>query len=302
MLSSGTQLDQEQRRKLTLINRSGHHLLMLINDILELSRIETGRLDLQLAPVDLRMLFNAVLAAVRLRTDPGQVELLLRCDAAPAVVMADGAKLRQVLLNLLSNAVKFAGRGQVTLTVQPLAATLADPTDGKLRLYFSVSDNGPGIAAPDQQQIFQPFVQGETAATKTGTGLGLTISREFVRLMGGELELDSTVGAGATFWFVLDLEPCEAPPAPTPAEALLRAMDELGALAMPAGPAAPDQVELQMLAPAQRAALKEAVANLDLASVDEVISQIEQQQPALAAHVRRMVAAAQFPQLWEQLD
>jgi len=302
MLSSEGQLDDEQRRRLALINQSGHHLLTLINDILELSKIETGQLALQLAPVDLGMLFEAVLAAVRLRTDPGQVQLQLRSESAPAVVLADGAKLRQVLLNLLSNAVKFTGSGKVTLTAQPLARTPGDTADGKLRLYFAVSDTGPGIAAPHQEEIFQPFVQGEAPATRAGTGLGLTISREFVRLMGGELKLDSMLGAGSTFWFVLEVAPCEAPPAPTPAEALLQAMDELGALPLPALAAAAGEPDLRLLAPNQRAALKEAVAHLDLAGVEEVIAELEAQQPALAAQVRRMVAAAQFPRLWALLD
>jgi hypothetical protein len=232
------------------------------------------------------------------------VQLQLRSESAPAVVLADGAKLRQVLLNLLSNAVKFTGSGKVTLTAQPLARTPGDAADGngKLRLYFAVSDTGPGIAAPHQEEIFQPFVQGEAPATRAGTGLGLTISREFVRLMGGELKLDSMLGVGSTFWFVLEVAPCEAPPAPTPAEALLQAMDELGALPMPALEAAAGEPDLHLLAPAQRAALKEAVANLDLAGVEEVIAELEAQQPAVAAQVRRMVAAAQFPQLWALLD
>ena len=304
MLSGEAGLDEGQRRKLALINRSGHHLLMLINDILELSRIETGRLELQLAPVDLRMLFAAVMTAVRLRTDSGKIELQLNCDAAPEVVLADGAKLRQVLFNLLSNAVKFCNCGLVTLTVQPQTTEAA--AAGKRRLRFAVSDTGPGIAAPDLEQIFQPFVQADTPATQAGTGLGLTISREFVRLMGGELELDSTVGAGSTFWFELDLEPCAAPPAPSPADVLRETMNELGALTLqPAAlpvDGADAGAELQALPPRQRAALKDAVASLNLAGVEDLIAEIERQQPAAAARVRRMVAAAQYPQLWELLD
>ncbi len=275
---------------------------MLINDILELSKIETGRLELQLAPVDLRMLFGAVMAAVRLRTDPGKIELQLQCDDAPVVVVADGAKLRQVLFNLLSNAVKFSGGGKVTLAVQPLAG--ADANQQRLR--FAVNDTGPGIAAPDQEQIFQPFVQADTPATQAGTGLGLTISREFVRLMGGELEVDSTVGTGSTFWFVLDVEPCVAPPAPSQAESLLDAVDEPGALARQPAVLSLDDLdgntELQALPPRQRAALKDAVAKLDLAGVEELIAEIERQQPTAAARVRCMVAAARYPQLWELLD
>ncbi|MFA9217633.1 MAG: ATP-binding protein [Sphingomonadaceae bacterium] len=293
MLAAVPQLDDEQRRKLALINRSGHHLLMLINDILELSRIETSSLELQLAPVDLRMLFAAVLSAVRLRTDPELVDLQLHCNAAPAVVLADGAKLRQVLLNLLSNAVKFVGSGQVSLTVQPLLTPGAALPQGQLRLHFAVSDTGPGIAAPDQEAIFQPFVQAGTAATKAGTGLGLTISREFVRLMGSELKLDSTVGSGSTFWFVLTVQECAS-------AAALPQRDPVVA-AVPAAEAAASAADLQGLDPAQRSALKDAVARLDAAGIEAAIGSFEAALPDVAAGVRRMVAAAQFPQLWELL-
>jgi signal transduction histidine kinase len=321
MLGGEAQLEQEQRRKLGLIHRSGLHLLTLINDILELSRIETGQLSLQLAPVDLRLLFDMVLDAVRLQADPARVALQLDCAGAPAVVMADGAKLRQVLWNLLSNGVKFVGSGQVRLSVQPVPAASAGAGAGFtagdiVRLRFAVSDTGPGIAAPDREHIFQPFVQADTPATQAGTGLGLTISREFVRLMGGELELDSTVGAGSTFWFTLDLEVCEAPPAATmesaSGAAFIAAPEEAErtgerADAGPgsgAGTAPADTLAaaLRQLSAGQRDALKQAVAILDLASVADLIAEIEQRQPVLAARLRRMASAAQYPQLWELLD
>jgi len=297
-LASGRNLDAEQLRKLDMIKRSGHHLLTLINDILELSRIETGKLELQLAPVDLPALYETVLGMVRLRADPNHVELRLRSDGTPAVIMADGAKLRQVLHNLLSNAVRYVRQGHVELRVQREARL-----DGaRLRLKFAVSDTGPGIAGPDQEQIFQPFVQADsTPATQSGTGLGLTISREFVRLMGSELMVDSELGEGSTFWFVLEVEECAVPSAQREADAPLIT---LGAAVQADDGATgrPTAEELRALPAYVRQTLKDAVASLDIAGISKQIATIGRSDPALAARLRRMVSAAQFQQLWALLE
>ena len=198
LLANSNAMNAEEKHKLAMINRSGHHLLTLINDILELSKIESGRVELTLEAVDLRGLLDAALEMVQLRAEQAGISLQLRADGLPAVVRADGAKLRQVLLNLLSNAVKFVGRGSVTLEV------LARPLPGdQVALAFAVRDTGPGIATGDIERIFQPFVQADTPATQAGTGLGLPISRQYVRLMGSELTVQSQPGAGATFAFTL---------------------------------------------------------------------------------------------------
>ncbi|CAN7702972.1 ATP-binding protein [Pseudoduganella sp. LjRoot289] len=191
-----------QKEQLAMINRSGHHLLTLINDILELSKIESGRSELQLAPVDLDTLFESVLEMVRQRASEHGTALRLDCAGVPQVIMADGAKLRQVLLNLLSNAVKFTRRGKVTLSVRGNAGAGRGDT---VRLRFAVADTGPGIAEDDQRRIFQPFVQAANGSGQSGTGLGLTISREYVQLMGGDLQLQSAPGEGSTFSFTLEV-------------------------------------------------------------------------------------------------
>ncbi|NRR28954.1 response regulator [Oxalobacteraceae bacterium] len=201
LLAGEEAITPQQRDKLGMINRSGHHLLVLINDILELSKIETGRVELQLMPVDLSSLLDAALEMVQLRATQNGVALNLQCGELPAVVLADSAKLRQVLLNLLSNAVKFAGHGNVTLAVRAVPLQLQ-----RVRLHFAVSDTGAGIAEQDRERIFEPFVQADTPATQAGTGLGLAISREFVQLMGGELQLETELGSGSTFSFALELE------------------------------------------------------------------------------------------------
>jgi PAS domain S-box-containing protein len=201
LLQNDPVLGAPQKEQLAMINRSGHHLLTLINDILELSKIESGRTELQLMPVDLYGLFESVLEMLRLRASQSGIALKLDVAGAPQVILADGAKLRQVLLNLLSNAVKFTERGSVTLSVRGSAADR-----DTVRLRFAVIDTGPGISQDDRNRIFQPFIQAGSPSSQAGTGLGLTISREFVQLMGGDLQLQSAPGAGSTFGFTLTVQ------------------------------------------------------------------------------------------------
>ncbi|KQV86685.1 hypothetical protein ASD15_29330 [Massilia sp. Root351] len=212
LLQNDRDVGEPQKEQLAMINRSGHHLLTLINDILELSKIESGRTELQLLPVDLHSLFDSVLGMLRLRAAQHGIALKLEAAGVPQVILADGPKLRQVLLNLLSNAVKFTEHGKVTLSVRGSAAE-----GDTVRLRFAVVDTGPGIAEDDRHRIFQPFIQAGSATSQAGTGLGLTISREFVQLMGGDLQLQSSPGAGSTFSFALTVR--QRPGALSPAQA-----------------------------------------------------------------------------------
>ena len=198
MMADSSSMFEEEKHNLAIINRAGHHLLTLINDILELSKIEAGRMQLQTGPVDLNGLLDEVLEMVRMRSSDQGIALQIERSGVPPLVRLDGAKLRQVLLNLLSNALKFIEQGSVTLS---LACQTAE--GGQMALAFAVRDTGSGIAQADLERIFEPFVQADSAVAQAGTGLGLTISREFVRLMGGELRVDSTLGAGSVFRFDL---------------------------------------------------------------------------------------------------
>ncbi|WP_139144749.1 PAS domain-containing hybrid sensor histidine kinase/response regulator, partial [Janthinobacterium sp. HH100] len=198
MMADSSSMFEEEKHNLAIINRAGHHLLTLINDILELSKIEAGRMQLQAGPVDLNGLLDEVLEMVRMRSGDQGIALRLERDGVPPLVRLDGAKLRQVLLNLLSNALKFIEQGSVTLSLSCQA-----DGDGQMALAFAVRDTGSGIAEEDLERIFEPFVQADSAVAQAGTGLGLTISREFVRLMGGELRVESTLGAGSRFSFEL---------------------------------------------------------------------------------------------------
>jgi PAS domain S-box-containing protein len=184
---------------LDTIEQSGEHLLTLINDILDLARIEAGKLDLDPVPLNLPGFLRVVADIVRVKAE--QKDLLFRFETSPQlpqVVRADEKRLRQVLLNLLSNAVKFTDRGEVRLIVD------AAPGWDDCLLRFEVSDTGIGIAAGDLPRLFQPFEQvSDTARRVGGTGLGLAISRELVRSMGGDIAVDSEPGSGTRFGFDL---------------------------------------------------------------------------------------------------
>ncbi len=198
MMADSTSMFEEEKHNLAIINRAGHHLLTLINDILELSKIEAGRMQLQTGPVDLNSLLDEVLEMVRMRARAQGIALCVERANVPPLVRLDGAKLRQVLLNLLSNALKFIAQGSVTLSLDCQMAG-----DAQVLLAFAVRDTGTGIAEADLERIFEPFVQADSAAAQAGTGLGLSISREFVRLMQGQLQVESRLGQGSVFHFSL---------------------------------------------------------------------------------------------------
>jgi signal transduction histidine kinase/CheY-like chemotaxis protein/HAMP domain-containing protein len=197
----------EEKRNLAIIHRSGQHLLTLINDILELSKIEAGRAMLQTEVVNLHDMLQEVMDMVSMRAVQTGVELVLDSAGIPASARVDGTKLRQVLLNLMSNAVKFTAQGKVTLKVRGISR------NSHCELAFAVIDDGPGIAEEDQARIFEPFIQADGPGAKEGTGLGLTISREFVQLMGGTLTVQSVLGQGATFCFSVAVQVADEAPA-----------------------------------------------------------------------------------------
>lgn len=207
LMAGSTHMQADEKRNLAIIHRSGNHLLTLINDILELSKIEAGRLTTQTEVVGLDGLLREVMDMVSMRAQQSGVALRLDSAGLPASARLDATKLRQVLLNLMSNAVKFTLRGAVTLVVRA-----GRQGDDAWCLDCAVVDSGIGIAMADQERIFEPFVQADGA--KEGTGLGLSISREFVRLLGGTLTLESTLGNGAAFRFAI---PVLAATAPAPA-------------------------------------------------------------------------------------
>jgi len=202
-------LTPRQAGGLATIEESGQHLLALINDILDLSRIEADKLDLSLADVNLAGFLQVVCDIMRVKADEKSLLFSYQGGELPASVRVDDKRLRQVLLNLLGNAVKFTDRGEVSLHVRRGAPDPADAADAA-RLRFEVRDSGIGMDGAQLARIFQPFEQvAELQRREGGAGLGLAISRQLVRLMGGDITVESAAGAGSVFWFELCL-PCGA--------------------------------------------------------------------------------------------
>lgn len=196
LMARDQSIPETQRHNLETISRSGHHLLSLINDILEISKIEAGRLTVQTAPCDLHELLETVVESMTLRASQSGLEVALHMSPeVPRFVGSDAGKLRQILINLLSNAVKFTGQGGVDLDVGVAQSHGEAPV-----LAFIVRDTGSGIAAEELESVFRPFYQTEQGARASeGTGLGLTIARQYAELLGGELTAASELGKGSAF-------------------------------------------------------------------------------------------------------
>jgi two-component system sensor histidine kinase/response regulator len=208
-----TDLAREQREYAVTVRECGESLLALLNDILDLSKVAAGKLEIQSIPFDLRRLVQQTtdLFAEKGRSKNVEVVCVVRHDV-PEAVLGDPGRFRQVLTNLLANAVKFTEAGEITVRV-----SMEPPGDGEPRLRVEVSDTGIGVTAEAQAQLFQPFVQADGSITRKygGTGLGLTISRQLAELMGGEMQMSSEIGRGSTFWFSVRATPA-APVAPAP--------------------------------------------------------------------------------------
>jgi PAS domain S-box-containing protein len=216
LLCRDGRLDAEQRSHVEAIQDSGEHLLGLINNVLDSAKLEAGKVELYPLSFDLRAELQSIAAMVAIRAAEKSLAFVSDVGSdVPRTLVADGQRLRQVLLNLLSNAVKFTDSGRVGLRV-----TVVEP--GRLR--FEVGDSGVGIAPGQLETIFQPFEQvGEAQRRLGGTGLGLAISRQFVRMMGSEIQVESRPGQGSVFWFDLPLPPQPAQPAPSERPALAAA-------------------------------------------------------------------------------
>lgn len=211
LMRRDAKVSEAQKETLAIIHKSGDHLLSLINDVLDIAKIEAGRIVLEKAPFDLGELVLDVTDMMRLRAKEKGLQLLVdQSSKFPRFIVGDEAKLRQVFINLLSNAVKATEQGGVTLRL----GIKQNKTD---HLLIEVEDTGCGIAPQDQAKIMQPFVQVGPHSKQQGTGLGLTISNQFVELMGGRLSLTSTVGQGSTFRVDIPVQcaqPQEIPQAP----------------------------------------------------------------------------------------
>ncbi|MEQ9622073.1 PAS domain S-box protein [Coleofasciculus chthonoplastes] len=223
LLGRDSSLTQEQRNHIGIICRSGEHLLSLINNVLQLSKIEAGQLKLNGYSFDLYGLLRTVKEMFNLPTQTKGLQLVFDYEQTlPRYVETDEGKLRQVLINLLSNAIKFTSQGGVTLRVKEVQGEprgtgaenveTCHGTSGsqEAQLRFEIEDTGPGIAPKELESLFEAFVQTETGRKSLeGTGLGLPISQQFVRLMGGEIQVNSRLNKGTIFTFDIDVNRVE---------------------------------------------------------------------------------------------
>ncbi len=205
ILAANDELPETSAKQLAIVNRSGEHLLAMINDVLDISKIEAGRIELEAVSFDLPQVLAEVSEMLRVRAQAANLSFIV--DTEPDMVRfvhGDMRKLRQILINLLGNAVKFTSAGGVSLRAktQPMAG---DPA--RLTLRLNIEDSGPGIAEAQLASIFEPFVQvAQNYGDAKGTGLGLSITKSFVEQMGGEINVESTLGKGTRFRIKLPLE------------------------------------------------------------------------------------------------
>jgi PAS domain S-box-containing protein len=206
-------LDHQQRHYVQTVHRSAESLLGIINDILDFSKIEAGKLDMESIDFDLADVMDSLASLVGMKAEEKGLELIFdQSPLVPTRLVGDPSRLGQVLLNLGNNAVKFTERGEIVVSVE-----LLERDDASVRLRFEVRDTGIGISPALQQQLFEPFAQAGASTSRRygGTGLGLAICRRLVRLMGGEIEVDSEPGNGSRFRFTarLGVQPASAQPA-----------------------------------------------------------------------------------------
>lgn len=205
-----TEMNPQQQEYLRSVKISAENLMDIINDVLDFSKIESGKLEMESIPFMLRSMLGQTLRTLAVRADQKGLELVFQVDPGiPDALCSDAGKLRQIVLNLVGNAIKFTDRGEIELRV-----TLEQELpDSELMIKFEVCDQGIGISPEHQQRIFAPFEQEDLSTTKKygGTGLGLAICRKLVVLLGGEIGVVSSPGKGSTFWFTLRCSRHEQP-------------------------------------------------------------------------------------------
>jgi two-component system, sensor histidine kinase and response regulator len=207
LMSHDDSLSEENQQYLKIINRSGEHLLELINDILQMSKIEAGRVTLNNNDFDLHRLLDSLEGMLKLKARSKSLQLIFeRSPQVPQHINTDESKLRQVLINLLDNGIKFTKQGSVTLSVKVVDTSESTFNNQQLTILFEVTDTGPGINPEEFDKLFQAFAQTTTGLKSgQGTGLGLSISRKFVEIMGGKISVSSQLGVGTRFTFSIPI-------------------------------------------------------------------------------------------------
>ncbi|MGC1303512.1 MAG: ATP-binding protein, partial [Caulobacteraceae bacterium] len=214
-LLASTSLDATQSAYLTTLRECGEHLLGLVNDMLDLAKLESGRVELEPVETDLEGLLQGVCELLSPRAHAQRLEIAWAVEAGAPPIRTDDGRLRQILFNLAGNAVKLTREGGVLLT-----ATRVPSATEALRLRFTVRDSGPGLRPEEQTRIFEEFVQAEAGVRAGGAGLGLAIVQRLAEALGGRVGVESRFGQGAAFWFEAGFEPMAVPRAARPLSGL----------------------------------------------------------------------------------
>ncbi len=206
-----TDLDETQRGFAETVRTSGEVLLTILNDVLDFSKVEAGKLELDSLAFDPRRLVSDVADLMRGSARAKKLDLVIGIDpSVPEAIWGDPVRLRQVLTNLIGNAFKFTAVGGITVRARTAAPSEGSPSEsGNLTLRFEIEDTGIGIEAAKREKIFAPFVQADSSTSRKygGTGLGLAISGQLVELMGGDYGVTSELGVGSNFWFTVETSP-----------------------------------------------------------------------------------------------
>ena len=201
---SNSKLKPKEKEQASIITKSAKSLLDIINDILDISKVESGRFELVSEKFDTRNFFEQIVELYSVSSDDKKIRFIFNYDTSiPKSIIGDSTRLKQVISNLLSNAIKFTSEGKhVIFTIKAI-----DIKDDKTKLFFSIKDEGIGINKEDQKKVFQPFSQADNSISRSfgGTGLGLAISSKIINMMGSEIELKSQKGKGSEFFFILEL-------------------------------------------------------------------------------------------------
>ncbi|MEW5871587.1 MAG: ATP-binding protein [Chloroflexota bacterium] len=299
LLRMSDNLTRTQLDNLNTIHRSGEALLVLINSILDLSKIEAGRMTLNEGTFNLHALMHSLEEMFRLRAGEKGLELIFAgIENVPKYIQADEAKLRQVMINLLGNAIKFTQAGKVVISVDVtgfeagLAPAEKSP-QATCWLYFSVEDTGPGIFPEESEQIFEPFTQASVGrASGQGTGLGLTISRQFVQLMGGNINIHSTPGKGSKFDFFIPIR------LPQQQQAEGGSTQPHFLKLAPGQPA----YHISQLPQSLAESLQRAVIEADFERLTNLINQLRDTLPDLAQHLEKLASGFDLRGLRVLLD
>lgn len=280
--------DSESRRHLDAVHRSGEHLLALIDGLLDYARGEAGRLQLEPVALHPRQLLAAVVEETRALARQAGMDIQCRLDPAlPEGLWLDGTRLRQVLINLIANAVRHSQGQRIVVAARAQPASRPD----RVRIELTVEDDGIGILAADRERIFQPFEQGGETAPAKGLGLGLSISRQLLGLMGGELTLES-LPRGSRFRLTLEAELAAAPanggPTQAPVErappVVMPALDEATTAPSPVPPSPSPS-------PARCAELRRAAEEGRVTDIEDWVCQVREMEPEAAAFTQAVLAA-----------